>query len=109
MLGVGYDRTLGGLEMTLRLRDILLAAAEKQLKTKTPLRENARAMGKLMKEAERLKLVLSANADFIAQIENLAEDQDFKLKVGTIINLSIITKTITIISLTNLISFSFPR
>jgi len=40
-----------------------------------------RAMGKLLKEAERVKLILSANTECYAQIENVMEDIDFKLKV----------------------------
>ena len=38
-------------------------------------------MGKLYKEAERVKLVLSANTECYAQVENLLEDIDFKLRV----------------------------
>ena len=38
-------------------------------------------MGKLYKEAERVKLVLSANTQCFAQVENLLEDIDFKLQV----------------------------
>ena len=36
-------------------------------------------MGKLYKEAERVKLVLSANTECYAQVENLLEDIDFKM------------------------------
>merc|ERR1719367_1307785 len=38
-------------------------------------------MGKLYKEAERVKLVLSANTECYAQVENLLEDIDFKMLV----------------------------
>ncbi len=38
-------------------------------------------MGKLFKEAERVKLVLSANTQCFAQVENVMEDIDFKLAV----------------------------
>ena len=38
-------------------------------------------MGKLYKEAERVKLVLSANTECYAQVENLLEDIDFKMHV----------------------------
>ncbi|KAI5643335.1 hsp70 protein domain-containing protein [Phthorimaea operculella] len=37
-----------------------------------------RAMEKLLGEAERLKVVLSANTEFYAQIESLLDDKDFK-------------------------------
>ena len=38
-------------------------------KTKTPVRSVPRAMGKLLKEAERVKLILSANTDCYAQVQ----------------------------------------
>jgi hypoxia up-regulated 1 len=82
VLGVGYDRTLGGLEMTLRLRDYLAAEFDKLGKAKKPVTSNARAMAKLLKEAERVKQVLTVNADHFAQIEGLFEDQDFRHKVS---------------------------
>jgi len=81
VLGVGYDRTLGGLEMQLRLRDFLGNAFNNMKKTKTDVFTNHRSMAKLFKEAGRLKNVLSANADHYAQIEGLLEEQDFKLHV----------------------------
>uniref|UniRef100_A0A914CYA3 Hypoxia up-regulated protein 1 n=1 Tax=Acrobeloides nanus TaxID=290746 RepID=A0A914CYA3_9BILA len=80
-LGIGYDRTLGGLDITLALRDHLLTEFRKQHKTQKDITENPRAMAKLFKEAERVKQVLSANIDHFAQIESLFEDKDFKVKV----------------------------
>ncbi|XP_035289124.1 hypoxia up-regulated protein 1 isoform X2 [Anguilla anguilla] len=79
--GVGFDRTLGGFEMELRLRDHLAKLFNEQKKTKKDVRENARAMAKLLKEAQRLKTVLSANAEHTAQVEGLLDDIDFKAKV----------------------------
>ncbi|XP_069115800.1 hypoxia up-regulated protein 1-like isoform X1 [Argopecten irradians] len=79
--GVGYDRNLGGLEVTLRLRDHLAKAFTKTKKTKLNVYENPRAMGKLFKEAERLKKVLSANNDHMAQVEGLLDNEDFRVKV----------------------------
>ncbi|KAG9351523.1 hypothetical protein JZ751_022774 [Albula glossodonta] len=79
--GVGFDRTLGGFEMELRLRDHLAKLFNGQKKTKKDVRENARAMAKLLKEAQRLKVVLSANAEHTAQVEGLLDDIDFKAKV----------------------------
>ncbi|ALC49526.1 CG2918, partial [Drosophila busckii] len=81
VLGVGYDRTLGGLEIQLRLRDYLAAEFNALKKTKTDVTTSPRALAKLFKEAGRLKNVLSANNDHYAQIENLLEDHDFKLQV----------------------------
>uniref|UniRef100_A0A8C2FSE8 Hypoxia up-regulated protein 1 n=1 Tax=Cyprinus carpio TaxID=7962 RepID=A0A8C2FSE8_CYPCA len=79
--GVGFDRTLGGFEMELRLRDHLAKLFNEQKKSKKDVRENLRAMAKLLKEAQRLKTVLSANAEHTAQIEGLMDDIDFKAKV----------------------------
>ncbi|XP_056140394.1 hypoxia up-regulated protein 1 [Lampris incognitus] len=79
--GVGFDRGLGGFEMDLRLRDHLAKLFNEQKKSKNDVRENHRAMAKLLKEAQRLKTVLSANVDFMAQVEGLMEDLDFKAKV----------------------------
>ncbi|XDV54331.1 hypothetical protein PO909_022635 [Leuciscus waleckii] len=79
--GVGFDRTLGGFEIELRLRDHLAKLFNEQKKSKKDVRENLRAMAKLLKEAQRLKTVLSANADHTAQIEGLMDDIDFKVKV----------------------------
>lgn len=81
VLGVGYDRTLGGLEIQLRLRDYLAAEFNALGKTKTDVTRNPRALAKLFKEAGRLKNILSANNDHFAQIENLLEDHDFRLQV----------------------------
>ncbi|XP_066563824.1 hypoxia up-regulated protein 1 isoform X2 [Amia ocellicauda] len=79
--GVGFDRTLGGFEMELRLRDHLAGLFNQQKKTDKDVRENVRAMAKLLKEAQRLKTVLSANADHMAQVEGLLDDIDFKSRV----------------------------
>ncbi|XP_039961742.1 hypoxia up-regulated protein 1 [Bactrocera tryoni] len=81
VLGVGYDRTLGGLELQLRLRDYLAAEFNAMKKTETDVTTSPRALAKLFKEAGRVKNVLSANNDHFAQIENLLEDIDFKLQV----------------------------
>lgn len=63
-----FDRTLGGFEMELRLRNHLAKVFNEQKKTKKDVKENARAMAKLLKEAQRLKTVLSANAEHVAQV-----------------------------------------
>lgn len=81
VLGVGYDRTLGGLEMQLRLRDHLGQEFNKMKKTPTDVFTNARAMAKLFKEAGRVKNILSANTEHYAQIEGLLDDKDFRLLV----------------------------
>merc|ERR1712203_1200628 len=82
VLGVGYDRTLGGAELKFRVREFLADKFNALKKTKTDVRTVQRAMGKLLKEAERVKLILSANTDCFAQVENVMEDIDFKEPVS---------------------------
>ncbi|GFR62018.1 hypoxia up-regulated protein 1, partial [Elysia marginata] len=79
--GVGFDRTLGGLEISLRLRKFLAKAFNDQKKTTLQVEENPRAMAKLLKEAERVKKVLSANVDHTAQVEGLLDEKDFRSPV----------------------------
>ncbi|XP_023232799.1 hypoxia up-regulated protein 1-like [Centruroides sculpturatus] len=67
--GVGFDRTLGGLAMQLKLQHYLAESFNKQKKTSQDVFQNNRAMAKLLKEAGRLQKVLSANSDHIAQDE----------------------------------------
>ncbi|CAL2050756.1 unnamed protein product [Caenorhabditis brenneri] len=80
-VGVGYDKTLGGLEITNRVRDHLEKVFRDTVSTSKDISTNARAIGKLHKEAERVKQVLSANKDTYAQVESLFEEQNFRAKV----------------------------
>lgn len=73
LYGHRFDRGLGGFEMDLRLRDHLAKLFNGQKKSKNDVRENHRAMAKLLKEAQRLKTVLSANVDFMAQVSPCVE------------------------------------
>jgi hypoxia up-regulated 1 len=82
VLGIGYDRTVGGRDVTEKLRKHLVAEFKSKHKTKGDILENPRAMAKLWKEAERVKQVLSANTEHFAQVESLFEDKDFKVKVS---------------------------
>ena len=81
IMGVGYDRTLGGLEMQIRLQEYLAKEFDAMKKTSNSVFKSPRAMAKLFKEAGRVKLILSANADHYAQVEGLLDDHDFKLQV----------------------------
>jgi len=81
ILGIGYDRTLGGTDITFRLREHLANEFDAMKKTATKVRSVPRAMGKLLKEAERVKLILSANTECFAQVENVMEDIDFKVQI----------------------------
>ena len=52
----------------MRLRDHLAKYFSEHKKTKTDLYTNYRAMAKLLKEAKRVKKVLSANVEHVAQV-----------------------------------------
>ncbi|KAF9968117.1 hypothetical protein BGZ70_006516 [Mortierella alpina] len=80
---VGYDRTLGGHEFDIRLQKLLAEKFQEQKGSKVsmPVFQNERAMAKLLKEANRVKQILSANTETMASVENLMEDTDFKVKV----------------------------
>ena len=54
---------------------------EQHKKLKKDITENPRAMAKMLKEARRVRQVLSANTDHRAQIENVFMEKDFKLKI----------------------------
>jgi hypoxia up-regulated 1 len=77
--GVGYDRTVGGVEFDRRMREILIELFN--AKAKKDVRGDRRGMAKLWKEAQRIKAILSANTEVTAQVESLAWDIDFKAKV----------------------------
>eukprot|EP00118_Oscarella_pearsei_P009903 m.58343 g.58343 ORF g.58343 m.58343 type:complete len:1093 (+) comp34803_c0_seq2:99-3377(+) len=79
--GVGYDQFLGGLDFNLRMRDLLVKRFQEQGKGKSDVTESPRAMAKLLKEANRVKTVLSANTEHISQIEGLIDDVDFRAQV----------------------------
>lgn len=68
MLWFRYDRTLGGLDIQLRLRDYLGKKFNELKKTPNDVFKNSRALAKLFKEAGRVKNILSANNDHYAQV-----------------------------------------
>ncbi|KFD66598.1 hypothetical protein M514_01595 [Trichuris suis] len=80
-LGFGYDRYLGGLEFSLRLRDKFAQIFAASHKTKVPVTDDHRAMIKLLDEAERVKKILSTNADAYAQAESIHEGNDFRAPI----------------------------
>ncbi|KRY34798.1 Hypoxia up-regulated protein 1, partial [Trichinella spiralis] len=81
VLGFGFNRRFGGLLWTMRLRDHLAKTFMTLHKPKTPITDNHKAMVKLFDEAERVKKILSANMETIAQVESLHEDMDFRTHV----------------------------
>lgn len=57
-LGFGFDRNLGGSDITRKLQKHLIEKFNAQTKTKKSILENPRAMATLLKEAERVKQVI---------------------------------------------------
>lgn len=80
--GVGYDRSLGGLQWDLRLADHLMNIFKENPKLKgvDPSTE-PRAVAKLFKATQKVKTVLSANKETKAQVEGLYKEIDFKTVV----------------------------
>ncbi|KAI3327949.1 actin-like ATPase domain-containing protein [Xylariaceae sp. AK1471] len=88
VLGSGWDRTLGGDAFNYLIVDDMISkfietkAAKKASVTAEDIRGHGRAMAKMLKDAERLRHVLSANVDTAASFEGLYEDIDFRYKVS---------------------------
>ncbi|KAI0205762.1 Hsp70 protein-domain-containing protein [Astrocystis sublimbata] len=88
VLGNGWDRTLGGDAFNYLIVDDMISkfveskAAQRASVTAEGVRGHGRAMAKLLKEAERLRHILSANVDAAGSFEALYEDVDFRYKVS---------------------------
>lgn len=80
---VGFDRTLGGHEFDVRLQKLLADGFMDQNKKtlSSSIYDSHGAMARLLKEATRVKQILSANTETMASVEGLHEDKDFKMKV----------------------------
>ena len=69
--GIGYDRELGGDLFNARLVNMLIEgfkASKAGAKAKTDIKSDGRAFARLLKEASRVKQVLSANMDTTAAV-----------------------------------------
>ncbi|KAI8848980.1 Hsp70 protein-domain-containing protein, partial [Chytridium lagenaria] len=79
---VSFEKDLGGLQIDLLIQKKLADAFTQQhgKKVGVPVYESPRAMTKLLKEANRVKQILSANLETMASVEGLHEDVDFKVK-----------------------------
>lgn len=74
-----YDRFLGGFDMQLKLRDYLIDTFAKENKMdKAKIYKRGRSASKVLKEAGKVKRVLSANTEYLARIENVIDDKDFR-------------------------------
>ncbi|TKA54808.1 hypothetical protein B0A53_02617 [Rhodotorula sp. CCFEE 5036] len=83
--GYGYDLQVGGYVFDRAVRDLLIEAFEattgKQLEAGRKVTEDKRAMAKLLREATRVKQILSANTAASARIEGLIDDLDFRTEI----------------------------
>lgn len=80
VMGVGWVRDVGGLELDRRLREILVETFEGE--HKKDIRKDKKGMARLWKEANRIKAILSANQEATSNVESLAWGIDFKTKVA---------------------------
>ncbi|CED85320.1 Molecular chaperones GRP170/SIL1, HSP70 superfamily [Phaffia rhodozyma] len=82
--GLGYDTELGGTHLDLLIKNILVAQVEEKMLggQKGEGKEWERALGKLGKEAARVKGILSANSDAAVGIESLYDDRDFRTRIS---------------------------
>lgn len=71
--GVGFDRTLGGHEIDVRLQQFLAEGFMRlyQGKVKTDIKQSHGSMTRLLKEANRVKQILSANTETFASVSHI--------------------------------------
>ncbi|KAK2002500.1 actin-like ATPase domain-containing protein [Colletotrichum falcatum] len=87
VIGSAWDRTLGGDALNYLIVDDMVAqfveskGAKKISADADKVKAHGRAIAKLLKEAERVRHVLSANQQAGASFEGLYEDVDFKYKL----------------------------
>lgn len=87
VLGTGWDKTLGGDALNTVIVDhlvdqfIITLANKKVVVASDVIKDHGRTAAKLWKEAERIRQVLSANAETQASFEGLYEEHDFKFKI----------------------------
>lgn len=87
VMGTGWDKTLGGDSLNYLILDDMISkfvassAAKTASVTAEGVRAHGRAVAKLLKEAERLRHILSANQETQGSFEGLYEDVDFKYKI----------------------------
>ncbi|KAH8708444.1 Hsp70 protein-domain-containing protein [Phaeosphaeriaceae sp. PMI808] len=87
VLGVGWDKTLGGDTLNSLIVDDMVSAfvalpgAKSLSITAEKVKAHGRTVAKLFKEAERVRQVLSANTATSAFFESLYEDVDLRYKL----------------------------
>ncbi|THY60133.1 actin-like ATPase domain-containing protein [Aureobasidium pullulans] len=87
VMGAGWDKTLGGDELNALIVDYLVDAfvakpqAVKAGITAEEVKGHGRTASKIWREAERARMVLSANSDVRSSFEGLYKDIDFATKL----------------------------
>ncbi|KAF2492366.1 actin-like ATPase domain-containing protein [Lophium mytilinum] len=88
VLGTGWDRALGGDSLNGIVMDDMVqqfvesSGAKKVGVAAVDVKAHGRTASKLLKEAEKVRQVLSANSNTGASFEGLYEDVDFKYKIA---------------------------
>ena len=82
MHGIAWDTNLGGRNFDRIAIDLVADGFAQQNPKLSDVRSSPRAMGKLRKEGERVKEVLSANQQFQIGIEGLHEDHDLRMVIN---------------------------
>lgn len=88
VLGTGWDRTLGGDSLNGLIMDHMVEqlvespSAKKIGATAADIKAHGRTAAKLLKEAEKIRQVLSANTDTGASFEGLYEEVDFRYQLS---------------------------
>lgn len=80
VLGAGWDREANGMVLDVIVRDELARQFEEKNagKISKPLSQQPRALARLLKEANRVKHILSANTEASSYVEMLADEIDFR-------------------------------
>lgn len=84
VLDAAWERNVGGLELDIRLRDAMAHTFDTENKEKLggeSVTKNKRAMARLLREANRVKHVLSANAAAMANVESVMNDLDLHFSI----------------------------
>ena len=88
VLATAWDRTLGGDALNTVIADDIVAELASSPKAKqvslasASVKAHARANARILKEAERVRQVLSANTETVAGFEGIYEDVDFRYKLS---------------------------
>jgi hypoxia up-regulated 1 len=88
ILGAGWDRTLGGDALNTIIVDDIITKFLDTPKAKSlgksfdEIKAHGRTISKLVRDAEKVRQVLSANQETVASFEGLYEEIDFKYKLS---------------------------